>query len=111
LTLLNAQLVSAGVQGFLAANTAERRQEVLKILASSLPPTIRVYDRDGLHVYHDLDAVLPKALSHAAVYIEVRYPDGRAEVKKGGFGPTSLQQSTEPSPKSAWDRLLEDDLV
>lgn len=97
---------------FLQAETPEERLKVLEVLQSFLPPTIRVRirvrDHDGLHVFYDQGTPLPKMLAHAASYIEMRYPDGRAEVKKGGFGPTQIQ-SREPVLKSAFERLLEDD--
>lgn len=93
---------------FLQAETPEDRLQALGAIQSALPSTIRVRDHDGLHVYYDQGASVPKMLSHSAVYIEMRYPDGRAEVKKGGFGPTHIQ-ATEPFPKSAIDRLLDDD--
>jgi hypothetical protein len=93
---------------FLQAESPEERLRALQAIQDFLPSTIRVRDHDGLHVYYDQGAVIPKMLAHAASYIEMKYPDGRAEVKKGGFGPTHIQ-ATEPTPKSAIERLLEDD--
>ncbi len=94
---------------FLQAETPEERLKVLGVIQSFLPPTIRVRDHDdGLHVFYDQGTPLPKMLAHTANYIEMRYPDGRAEVKKGGFGPTAVW-SREPVLKSALDRMLEDD--
>jgi hypothetical protein len=104
-----AQTISTAVRVFLAAETSDERQEALRAMESVLPPSIRVYDIDGLRVFHDHGIALPKVLSHAATYIEARHPDGRAEVVKGGFGPTQLNRSMEPAPKSALDRILEDD--
>lgn len=96
------------ISNFFAADTPEQRLKALESIRASLSPRIRVHDHDGLHVYYDQGVFLPLMLIHAASYIEMRYPDGRAEVEKGGFGPTAVQ-SRELAPKNAIDRLSEDD--
>ncbi len=108
ITKLGPHLIGA----FLQAPTPELRERALWALRDLLPPSIRVYDHEGLHVFYDHtvseEMSLLKWLMHAASYVEMRYPDGHAEVKKGGFGPVAVR-SREPLPKSAIDRLLEDD--
>jgi hypothetical protein len=104
-----ARAVDKAVASFIASNTAEECASALATLQMLLPPGIRVLDdHGGLYVYYDQGITIPKFLAHAASYIEMQYPDGRAEVKKGGFGPAMIK-STEPIVKSAIDRLLEDD--
>lgn len=108
-----AQRQTSIVRNLLRAEGDERGR-LLDLLRETLPPTVRVYYDQGLRVYCDKNpsltvSTLGKGLSFAAVYIEEVLPDGSANVVKSLYGPSKLDQTTEPSPPSIWDVIQGDE--
>lgn len=111
----NRQMIGVVIASYMQTKDAREHEVLLETLDTLLKGSgIRVYVNPDWRVYVDEDKRdhIPKALSHAAHYIEAVRPDGTAHVLKGGIGPRELSWSTEPKPRTILDILLDEkDLV